>query len=100
MRCNSGIRTKDKGGRKGQSQQKGGNDADINFLASSLRNVDLWTKYVLSFEMLELEVDCILWIRPVRLSRRLLLKLLPSEATLSRISDATLSKSLTFISLD
>jgi hypothetical protein len=56
IRCKTGNRTKDKGGRKGQSQQMGGTDADINF-ASRLHCVDLWTKYVLCFEMLEMEVE-------------------------------------------
>lgn len=58
IRCNSGSRTKDKkdtGGKRLLNQKKGrhvaGNDESL------LRAVDMWTKYVLCFEMLEMEIE-------------------------------------------
>ncbi len=58
LQCMNGSRTndrKDKGGRKEQSQRKGGAFTDND--ASLLRTVDVWTKYVLCFEMLEMEIE-------------------------------------------
>jgi hypothetical protein len=54
IKCKNDTRSKAKKDKRGQSQQKNG---DIGDGASLLRTVDMWTKYVICFEMLEMEIE-------------------------------------------